>query len=76
MKKIIAVEGMHCAHCQMSVEKALAAVEGVSSVTVDLKKKTAVVTLSAPVEDQLLRDAVEKAGFQPGTVTEKKGIFG
>ena len=76
MKKIIAVEGMHCAHCQMSVEKALAAVEGVSSVTVDLKKKTAVVTLSAPVEDQLLRDAVEKAGFQPGTVTEKQGIFG
>ena len=76
MKKIIAVEGMHCAHCKMSVEKALAAVEGVSSAAVDLKKKTAVVTLSAPVEDQFLRDAVEKAGFQPGAVTEKKGIFG
>ena len=76
MKKVITVEGMHCEHCKMSVEKALSAVEGVSSAVVDLKKKTATVTLSAPVEDQSLQKAVEQAGFQPGTVTEKRGIFG
>lgn len=76
MKKIIAVEGMHCEHCKMSVVKALAAVEGVSAVSVDLKKKTATVALSAPVEDKTLTDVITAAGFQPGAVTEKKGIFG
>ena len=76
MKKIIAVDGMHCAHCQASVEKALAAVEGVSSCKVDLAKKTATVTLSAEVADKALTDAVEAAGFVPGAVTTKKGIFG
>jgi len=76
MKKVIAVEGMHCEHCKTSVEKALSAVEGVSSASVDLKKKTATVVLSAPVEDKALTEAIAAAGFQSGTVTEKKGIFG
>lgn len=40
MKKIIAVEGMHCQHCQASVEKALSQIDGVESAKVDLAKKT------------------------------------
>ena len=76
MKKIVQVDGMHCAHCQASVEKALAAVPGVSSCKVDLAKKTATVTLSAEVEDKALTDAVAAAGFTPGEVQTKKGIFG
>ena len=38
-KKVIEVEGMMCAHCQMHVQKALAAVEGVSEAAVDLEAK-------------------------------------
>lgn len=76
MKKIISVEGMHCQHCQASVEKALSALEGVAAAKVDLAKKNATVTLSGEVSDEVLTKAVSDAGFTPGEITEKKGLFG
>lgn len=76
MKKIIAVEGMHCQHCQASVEKALSQIDGVESAKVDLAKKNAAVTLSHEVDDAVLIKAVADAGFEPGAITEKKGLFG
>lgn len=76
MKKVIQVNGMSCAHCQASVEKALSALEGVSTAKVDLAKKTATVTLTQEVPDQTLTQAVADAGFEPGAVTEKKGLLG
>lgn len=76
MKKILTVEGMSCAHCQARVEKALAAVLGVESAKVDLKKKTATVALSGMVADDALMKAVKEAGYEPISIEEKKGIFG
>lgn len=76
MKKILTIEGMSCAHCQARVEKALTAVEYVESAKVDLKKKTATVTLKAPVADDVLMKAVTEAGYEPVAIAEKKGIFG
>jgi len=76
MKKIVTVEGMHCDHCRMSVEKALSAVPGVSGCKVDLGKKTATVSLAADVSDEALAEAVKAAGFEPVEVRAKKGIFG
>ena len=64
MEKTLEIRGMMCAHCQGRVEKALAAVPGVSAVTVDLEGGKAVVTLSAPVEDKTLADAVTGAGYE------------
>ena len=63
MEKINEVEGMMCAHCQMHVQKALAAVEGVSEAVVDLEAKKAVVKLSQEVSDETLMKAVEDAGY-------------
>ena len=65
MEKVIEVEGMMCAHCQMHVQKALAAVEGVSEAAVDLEAKKAVVKLSQEVSDETLMKAVEDAGYEP-----------
>lgn len=65
MEKKILVEGMMCNHCKMSVEKALSAVPGVSSASVDLEAKTATVLCDASVTDEALFTAVEKKGFQP-----------
>ncbi|MDF3004670.1 MAG: Lead, cadmium, zinc and mercury transporting ATPase [Oscillospiraceae bacterium] len=76
MKKIITVNGMNCQHCQASVEKALSGVQGVASAKVDLAKKTATVTLASEVADDVLIKAVSDAGFEPVSVTEKKGLFG
>lgn len=65
MKKVLTIEGMMCAHCQMHVQKALAAVEGVQEAAVDLEKKQATVSLSKNVSDQALMDAVSEAGYTP-----------
>ena len=65
MKKVLIVDWMMCAHCQMHVQKALASVDGVREATVDLEKKEATVTLEKDVSDQTLMDAVQEAGYTP-----------
>lgn len=75
MKKVITVNGMSCAHCQARVEKALNEIEGVDA-KVDLRKKTATVSMKTPVDDEVLKNAVTAAGYEPVSVQEKKGLFG
>jgi copper ion binding protein len=41
--KILKVEGMSCGHCTAAVTRAVSALKGVSSVEVDLVKKTVAV---------------------------------
>lgn len=65
MTKTILIDGMMCAHCQMHVQKALAAIDGVSAVDVNLEEKKATVTLAKDVPDQALMDAVTQAGYTP-----------
>jgi len=65
MKKTISIEGMVCDHCRMHVQKALAAVDGVSNVEVSLADKKAEVTLGKDVADKVLMDAVTGAGYTP-----------
>jgi len=71
MKKIIAIEGMSCEHCQARVEKALNAIAGVEA-TVDLANKSATVTITENVDDHELENAVIDAGYEVVSVTEKK----
>lgn len=63
MTKIINIEGMTCGHCKMNVEKALQNVDGVKEVEVDLEKKVATVTLEKEVQDDVLKQVVEEAGY-------------
>ena len=70
MTKTIHIEGMMCAHCEATVKKALEALEGVESAAVSHEAGTAVVTLSAPVADEALRDAVQAKDY---TVTGIEG---
>lgn len=62
MQKTIKIEGMGCAHCEAKVKKALEAVAGVTEAVASHTEKNAVVTLSAPVEDTVLLDAVNAIG--------------
>ena len=63
MVKTMKIEGMMCEHCQARVQKTLEALDGVQSAAVSHKEGTAVVTLSAPVDAQTLRKAVEEQGY-------------
>ena len=64
MTKTLKVEGMMCAHCEARVKKALEAVPGVTDAVADHTAGTAVVTLSAPIEDEVLRAAVEAQDYK------------
>ena len=64
MTKTLKVEGMMCPHCEARVKKALEALAGVESAVADHTAGTAVVTLSAPVEDDVLRAAVEAQDYK------------
>ena len=68
MKKIVGVDGMMCAHCQMHVTKALEGVPGVEKAEVSLEDKQAVVTCAENVSDDALKKAVEDAGYTPTEV--------
>jgi copper ion binding protein len=63
MKKQINIEGMSCAHCVKHVEEALQEVSGVGGVWVDLQGKNAVVEVSEAVTNEVLKAAVEEAGY-------------
>ena len=62
MTKTMTIEGMMCVHCKANVEKALAAIPGVTA-QVDLDAGTAAVTCPETVTDQVLTDAVTEAGY-------------
>ncbi|MGD9567608.1 MAG: heavy metal translocating P-type ATPase [Sedimentibacter sp.] len=64
MNKVLKVEGMTCGHCKMTVEKALKAVDGVENAVVDLANKSADVKLTKEVSDDVLKKAVEDAGYE------------
>ena len=63
MKKTIKIEGMMCCKCEGHVNKALAAMEGVTVEKVDHEAGVAVVECAAGVSDDALKAAVEEAGY-------------
>ena len=69
MEKKLGIEGMMCNHCKAHVEKALSALDGVTSAAADVEGKCAVVTLSHDVTDESLKKAVEDAGYQVTSVS-------
>lgn len=62
-EKTVHIEGMHCDHCKNSVERYINSIEGAAA-KVNLKKNIAVVSLDRIVSDEVIRSAVEKAGFE------------
>ena len=63
MEKTLTIEGMMCTHCEARVKKALEALENVTQAQVSHEKGTAVVTLSADVPDDTLKQAVEAQDY-------------
>ena len=63
MEKTMKIDGMMCGHCEARVKKTLEAIEGVQQAVVSHEAGTAVVTLSAPVADEVLKAAVEAQDY-------------
>ena len=58
------VVGMTCGHCVNAVTEEVSAVPGVTGVDVDLASGGLTVTSEAPVDESVVRAAVEEAGYE------------
>ena len=68
MTKTMNIEGMMCGHCEARVKKALEALAGVESAEVSYEKGTAVVSMSADVADDTLKEAVEAQDYKVNSI--------
>ncbi|MCZ8146304.1 MAG: copper ion binding protein, partial [Roseomonas sp.] len=69
-ERSIGIEGMTCASCAGRVERALAKVPGVISVSVNLAAERATLRLLAGVEDAALAAALAKAGYRLAAIPD------
>ncbi len=67
MEKTVKIKGMMCPHCEARVKSLLEAMSEVAAAEVSHVTGTAVLRLSAPLDDGRLRAAIEAEGY---TVTE------
>lgn len=62
---IITVEGMSCSHCENSIKKAVGSLNGVDSVSVDLKSKNVTVKYDPDKVDLgIITEAIEDQGYE------------
>lgn len=64
MTKTMKIEGMMCGHCEARVKKTLEAIPEVETAEVSHENDSAVVTLNAPLADEVLKNAVEAQDYK------------
>lgn len=64
MEKTLKIEGMMCAHCQKHVHDALAKMDGVTDVTVDLEGGKADIKATHDIPEADFRKVIEDAGYE------------
>ena len=64
MKKTIYINGMMCMHCVARVENILKGLPNVTKVTVNLKKKNAIIELSNELSNDAIITAITDAGYE------------
>ncbi len=67
-RKIMKIAGMSCAHCAADVTNALDQIEGIRA-EVSLSKGSAKIFYDREVGDDILKKAVEDAGFEVLSIT-------
>lgn len=60
----ITIHGMNCGHCSAAVTKALAAIDGLTDISVDLDNKEASYTEKTPVSIETIKEAINRIGFK------------
>ena len=64
--RTIKVKGMSCGHCANAVTKTLNEIQGVSDVKVDLSTGEVSFNEAQPVDTEVLRERITKAGYELG----------
>ncbi|GAA3761248.1 heavy-metal-associated domain-containing protein [Salinactinospora qingdaonensis] len=61
---VYTVQGMSCGHCAASVTEEVNQIPGVTDVRVEVATGQVTVTSNGPVDDALVREAVDEAGYK------------
>ena len=69
---VVTIDGMVCGSCSRRVENALNRLDGVWA-QVDLGAGTALVRMKYPVEDAVLKEAVNRSGYTALRITHPTG---
>ena len=69
IQKTMQIKGMMCAHCEARVKKALEALSEVTQAVVSHETGTAIVSMTQPVEDAVLKQAVEEQEYKVKKIT-------
>ena len=64
MKKVLTIEGMMCGHCEARVKKVLEALPQVDAAEVSHEAGTAVLTLNADIDNEVLKKTVEDQDYK------------
>jgi copper chaperone len=64
MMDTVKIKGMSCNHCVMAVTKALKEIEGLEDISVNLEKAEATFKETKPVDPNLIKEKVKKAGYE------------
>ncbi|MGA2938646.1 MAG: heavy metal-associated domain-containing protein [Syntrophobacteraceae bacterium] len=64
--RTVRVIGMSCQHCVKTVKKTLEEIDGITNVAVDLESGEATFEETRPVDNELVRDKIKKAGYELG----------
>ncbi len=73
MKKVIELEDLCCKKCAERAEKKLRLLDGVSGARANYKKN--IVFVETTLEDSLLTECMQLAGFVVKCVRPRKGLF-
>ena len=68
-RRVLALDGLHCANCVSGVKAALEAIPGVAA-DVTLDPQRALVRMDRAIPDESLREAVEEQGFRVVSVND------
>ena len=66
----ITVNGMMCGHCEAHVKKALEAIDGIETAAASHEKNLVTITKTKDVEESLIKEAVEDAGYEYAGILE------
>jgi copper chaperone CopZ len=68
LRRTIDVDGMTCDNCVFKVIRALEKIDGVKIAAASLEKQSADVGLTENISDEVLREAINKAGYRASSV--------
>ncbi|MBD5394417.1 MAG: heavy-metal-associated domain-containing protein [Lachnospiraceae bacterium] len=70
-EKTMKIEGMHCESCRNRVERAVNKIDG-AVCKVNLKKKTAKISYSSEIDEEMLKETITKLGYEVVSIASPK----